>query len=177
MDENQSNTSTNNGSNSKKWILIIVAVIVILAIAGGGFMFLNENKNPMEEIGETDSIEETQAISTPVPTETTTSTTSTPNTYKDGTYSATGTYSTPGGTELIGVKVTVVNGQITQASVTQMGKSPTAKDKQEEFATGFKPVVVGKALSSLNLDKVSGASLTTNGFNDALEQIRTQALS
>jgi hypothetical protein len=43
------------------------------------------------------------------------------------------------------------------------------------FADSYKPLVVGKSVDSINLDKVSGSSLTPKGFNDALDQIKSQA--
>ncbi len=177
MEEDQSTNSQSSGS--KKGIIIaVIAVVVILAIAGGGFMFLNKNKeNSPTEMTETENTN-TQAISSPIPTSSTSTEVSpSASTFKDGTYSATGSYNTPGGVEVIGVKLTIKDGSVTAAEVTQMGKSPTAKVKQADFAENFNVLVVGKSIDGLNLTKVSGSSLTPKGFNDAVTQIKAQAQS
>ena len=42
-------------------------------------------------------------------------------------------------------------------------------------SNNVKTLVVGKKITDVKLDKVSGSSLTPKGFNDALEQIKTLA--
>ena len=43
------------------------------------------------------------------------------------------------------------------------------------FASGFKALVVGKKITDVNLDKVSGSSLTSGGWNEAITKIEAQA--
>ena len=109
--------------------------------------------------------------------ETTTQTpaTSTATIYKDGTYAATGSYDSPGGTEKITVHLTLANGSVTGTSAESGANDPTAHEFQDEFISGYKALIVGKDISSIHLSHVSGSSLTSQGFNRALDQIKSQA--
>jgi len=95
--------------------------------------------------------------------------------YQDGTYSAEGSYSSPGGQESIGVELTVADGTVTDVTVTPEATSGNAEKFQKEFASGIADEVVGKELAGLSVDKVSGSSLTGDGFNAALDAIRSDA--
>ena len=95
--------------------------------------------------------------------------------YKNGTYSATGSYMSPGGYDQLGVSVTLQNDIITAATVTNMAGDGRSSRYQNAFIGGFKPYVIGQNIASVNLTYVSGASLTPQGFNDAIQQIMTQA--
>jgi uncharacterized protein with FMN-binding domain len=95
--------------------------------------------------------------------------------YRDGRYTATGHYLTPGGNESIAVSVDV-NGDTVTASVIEVeAKSPTARQFQEQFRTTIAGHVTAKPLSTLSVTRVSGASLTSLGFDDALAKIRQEA--
>lgn len=96
-------------------------------------------------------------------------------TYKDGTYVVSDTYSSPGGIEDIKVTLTISGNSISDVSVVQEANNDESAEYQQKFQQGYKSKVVGKSLSSLELSRSSGASLTTNAFNDALEEIRTKA--
>lgn len=178
MDEQQ---STNSGS-SKAMILSAIAVVLILAIVGGGFiLFKNKENLPIENLESENSSPKTSQ-SSPAPQEDSDNSMMQRSrkmmaSYKDGTYSATGSYFTPGGTEEIGLSITLKNGIITNSELTQQGKSPTAKIKQADFAENYKPFVVGKDIDEVNISVVSGSSLTSQGFKDALTQIKSQAKS
>jgi hypothetical protein len=50
-----------------------------------------------------------------------------------------------------------------------------ARQYQQAFASAISAEVVGKDISSLSVTRVAGASLTSNGFNSALDQIRSHA--
>lgn len=95
--------------------------------------------------------------------------------YKDGSYSATGSYSTPNGQESIDLTVTIKDGVITSTSLVQNARSGEAKEYQAEFASGYKDLVVGKNVNDVSLSRVAGSSLTSNGFNRALNQIKDDA--
>lgn len=97
--------------------------------------------------------------------------------YKNGTYSAVGRYTAPSGQEEVGVKVTLKDGIVADASIEIMTTQPISLKMQEDFAANFKPQVIGKNIDEIMLSKVSGSSLTPNGFNDALEQIKNEAKS
>lgn len=97
--------------------------------------------------------------------------------YKDGTYSATGTYRTPENEEQITVSITLANDTVTAANATIDATNPDSKRYQAMFLAGYKQLVVGKSIDGLNLSQVSGSSLTSAGFNDALTQIKARAIN
>ena len=97
-------------------------------------------------------------------------------TYTAGDYSAEGSYSTPGGQEKLKVDLTLdADGTITALEVTPEGKSPNSKVFQGKFSSGISDVAVGKSISTLSVDKVAGSSLSSGGFNAALDDIAGQA--
>ena len=153
---------------------IIAAVVIVLLVIAATATIVMSNNKPKDN----DAALTTQTA-TDMPTTAPTDTDTTPvsTTFKDGTYSSTGSYQTPGGQESIGVKVTLANSVITDASVTKMGQSGEAQEYQTEFANAFKSKVVGKKVSEVKLDRVAGSSLTSNGFNNALSDIEKQAQS
>jgi hypothetical protein len=98
--------------------------------------------------------------------------------YTDGNYSAIGTFTAPGVTNHLNVSLTISKDVITDSTVTiPNGTDPTSKNYDNNFIANYKPYVTGKPLANLNLSKVSSASLTPNGFNNALTQIRSSAHS
>jgi uncharacterized protein with FMN-binding domain len=98
-----------------------------------------------------------------------------PGTYKDGTYSADGNYVSPNGTETVGVQLTLASGTVTDVKITEHPSNPNTRKFQGEFAGGIADQVVGKNIDDLNISKVAGSSLTSGGFNQALERIKSQA--
>jgi uncharacterized protein with FMN-binding domain len=97
------------------------------------------------------------------------------STYKDGTYSADGNYVSPNGTETVGVQLTLAAGKVTDVQITQHPSNPNTRKFQGEFAGGIAAQVVGKSIDELKVSKVAGSSLTSGGFNQAVEQIKSEA--
>ncbi|MFC8038572.1 hypothetical protein ACFUOZ_04385 [Paenarthrobacter sp. NPDC057355] len=97
------------------------------------------------------------------------------STYKDGTYSADGTYTSPNGQETVGVELTLAADKVSAVNITVHPSNPNTKKFQGEFASGIAAQIVGKDVDELNVSKVAGSSLTSGGFNDALQQIKSQA--
>lgn len=97
--------------------------------------------------------------------------------YADGTYEATGNYVSPGGKQQVAVSLTLADGVVTAVIVTPEAVDPRSQGFQEQFASGIDGVVVGVPLDELAVDKVSGSSLTSRGFADAVEQIKAEALA
>ena len=97
--------------------------------------------------------------------------------YRNGTYSATGHYNTPGGEQQIGVTVTLDNSKITKVDLDRSKTKGTSSEYQAKFASGIDSEVVGKSIDELDVSKVSGSSLTSGGFNDAIDQIKSEARS
>jgi uncharacterized protein with FMN-binding domain len=96
-------------------------------------------------------------------------------TYKDGTYSADGNYVSPNGTETVGVELTLAGGTVKDVNITQHPSNPNTRKFQGEFAGGIASQIVGKNIDELNVSKVAGSSLTSGGFNQAVEQIKSEA--
>jgi uncharacterized protein with FMN-binding domain len=95
--------------------------------------------------------------------------------YKDGTYSADGNYVSPNGTETVGVELTLSGGTVSGVNITQHPSNPNTRKFQGEFAGGIAAQIVGKNLDELNVSKVAGSSLTSGGFNQAVEKIKSEA--
>ena len=95
--------------------------------------------------------------------------------YRNGTYTATGSYMSPGGEDQLGVTLTLKDDVITDVSVTLGANDHRSLSFQNIFAENYKQYVVGKNITGLYLNAVSGSSLTPRGFNDALEKIKAQA--
>ncbi len=93
----------------------------------------------------------------------------------DGDYSAEGSYSNPGGQSEVQVDLTITDGKIADIKVTPGATNLTSRSYQQKFAGGISGEVVGKSLDELDVSKVSGSSLTSQGFNQAIEQIKADA--
>lgn len=99
----------------------------------------------------------------------------TDTTYTDGTYSDTGSYQAPSGTETIEVTITLKNDTIEAVEVVGEATDPQAKLHQGEFINGIAGIVVGKNIDQIQVDKVGGSSLTSGGFNAAVDAIKAEA--
>ena len=97
--------------------------------------------------------------------------------YNDGTYTAEGSYQTPETVEQISVTLTLADGVVTDVEVTGDPKAPETEQYQGQFIDGIADEVVGKPIDELNVSRVAGSSLTSGGFNDAVESIKEQAAS
>lgn len=95
--------------------------------------------------------------------------------YEDGEYTARGEYISPGGPQSVGVTVTLSNSVITAVSVDTSETKGPSLEYQGKFAGGISDVVVGKSIDEIEVDKVSGSSLTSGGFNEAITQIKEEA--
>lgn len=95
--------------------------------------------------------------------------------YKDGNYSADGQYVSPNGEEKIGVTLTLNSGVVSDLKLTPYPSNPNTEKFQGQFISGVDAVVVGKNIDELNVTKISGSSLTGDGFNNAISQIKKEA--
>lgn len=144
-------------------------VIVLVGIAATAVIVIhNNNSSKTSDATNTTSTATTQQAQTAADNSTST-------TYKDGTYNATGSYVSPGGRESIELTVTLKNGVITDTSLVADATDGDAKEYQSDFKSVYKDMVIGKDIDSVSLSRVAGSSLTSNGFNDALDQIKTDA--
>jgi len=98
-------------------------------------------------------------------------------TYTDGTYTADGSYQTPETVESVTVTLTIADGVVKEVEVTGDPQAPETEQYQSKFIGGIADEVVGVALDDLKVSRVSGSSLTSGGFNAAVESIKEQAAS
>lgn len=100
------------------------------------------------------------------------------STYADGSYTADGTYVDGGGVaETVTVTLTLQGDVVTAVDVTGDAKSPQSRQYQQAFIGGISDEVVGKDIDTLAVSRVAGSSLTSGGFNEALETIKADARS
>jgi uncharacterized protein with FMN-binding domain len=95
--------------------------------------------------------------------------------YKDGEYTATGLYAN--GKKDIVVKVRLEKDKITTAEVTPTSTIRMSLGLQKKFAVAIPGVAVGRSIDDVVLDKLAGSSLTTKGWNDAIEKIKAEAVT
>ena len=153
--------------------LIGLVVIALLAIGGTGAVVVL-NKQDSGQSSEATTTKQQTPVTETDSAASNSSTTATTNTYKDGEYSADGTYRTPGGNETISVDITLKDNTVTAVSVEGNGTGDSA-EYQAMFKKGIASQVVGKKIDELNVSRVSGSSLTSTGFNNALDTIKQQA--
>ncbi|KAB7788922.1 FMN-binding protein [Bifidobacterium cebidarum] len=94
--------------------------------------------------------------------------------YKDGDYSINGQYG-PVGEDSIDVHLTIKDGNIENVEIVGHPFTTISKNHQDAFAKAINGVVDGKPLKDLKVDKVAGASWTSDAFNKALEIARQEA--
>jgi uncharacterized protein with FMN-binding domain len=158
-------------NNTKKIVTTLAVLIVIVAIVAATKAAKNNNATADTSAAQSSSQQASDTNTT------TTDTTSSNQTYKDGTYEATGQYDSPGGLESISVSVTIKANAISDTSATTKASGKDAQQFQDEFIQAYKSQVVGKNINSVHLSTVSGSSLTSQGFNEALTQIKNEAKS
>lgn len=98
--------------------------------------------------------------------------------YENGEYEAVGSYTVPNGTEhTVQVVLAVESDEVTRALVYFDGQEEgqTSTNYQAQFLDSIEDAVVGQALGDVSPSRVGGASLTTQAFNDAVGDIRSQA--
>lgn len=94
--------------------------------------------------------------------------------YKDGDYSINGQYG-PIGEDSIDVHLTIKDGNVENVEIVGHPFTTISKTHQDDFAKAINGVVDGKPLKDLKVDKVAGASWTSDAFNKALEIARQEA--
>ncbi len=165
-------------TQQSKTKIIGLIVIVLLTTAGtAGAVAYNNATTPTQASTSTDTATSTTTTTTtPSTSSSSQSSTASTSTYKDGTYTANGSFTTPDGTERIGVTITLVSSKITKVSIDDSSIfSRESVQYTERFINGINSVVVGKNISDVKVSRVSGASLTPVGFNNALTTIKNDA--
>lgn len=95
--------------------------------------------------------------------------------YADGIYTADGSYQTPESVEKISVTVTLQDDVITAVSVSGNPQKRESEEYQSKFIGGISSEVVGKSIDEISVSRVAGSSLTSGGFNQAIETIKAEA--
>ena len=95
--------------------------------------------------------------------------------YADGTYTAKGDYQSPNGQETIELTITLAGNVISDVVVTPGATNGTSTRYQGQFAEGVGAETIGKSLDELQVSRISGSSLTSGGFNQALDSIKADA--
>ncbi|MCT9820594.1 hypothetical protein N3K63_09900 [Microbacterium sp. W1N] len=95
--------------------------------------------------------------------------------YTDGTYTAEGSYQTPESVETISVTITLAGDVVTDVEVTGDPTKRESEQYQSQFIGGISDEVVGKNLDDISVSRVAGSSLTSGGFNAALDEIKSEA--
>lgn len=95
--------------------------------------------------------------------------------YADGTYTAEGSYSTPESVETITVTVTLESDVVTAVEVVGDPQKPESEQYQGQFIGGIAEAVEGQDIDELSVSRVAGSSLTSGGFNKAIEAIKAEA--
>lgn len=166
-------------SPKSKLPAVLISGAAVLAVGAGVYAV---SKQPADEpvvVKETTTQTETDMnpadTTAEVVANDTTETSTGAQEYEDGTYTAMGEYVSPGGPETISITLTIKDDIITAASADPQATLPFSVRMQEAFTSGFAELVVGQNIDDVELDKVSGSSLTPKGFNDAVVQIKAQA--
>lgn len=191
-------TSTSQFQNFAHLTALFVVMIVSLTVMGAGCsteqnMEVDTNVPAMKvEVGTEADATATTPTKTPDAMPTTTSNPAMEKTptvgikldvgvsagtpaYKDGTYSAAGKYNSPAGEEELDVTLTLKKDIVVDAKVTEKAVNKISLRMQDQFAAGYKQYVIGKNIKDIQITKVSGSSLTPQGFNDAVAKIKVQA--
>ena len=154
--------------------IIALIAIVLLAVAAAS-IYEFSGKQQTKTTNSSSESSTTDTSNTNSKSSTSSTTTTTVRVYKDGEYSATGSYTTPGGSETIKVTVSLSGDTITAVNATGSATRGDSAEYQSEFLSAYKTLVVGKSVDSVSLSRVAGSSLTSAGFNKALESIKNEA--
>ncbi|GAA1743255.1 FMN-binding protein [Aeromicrobium alkaliterrae] len=150
-------------SRTKKLVMTSAAASVLMLTAACGGGSESDSADTGSDTGSSsDATEDTAA--------------SDPTTYTAGEYTAEGSYQTPGGTQSVEVELTLeADGTITAVTVTPQADGGNSEQFQTKFAGGIADEVVGTSINDLDVSKVSGSSLTSGGFNAAIDEIKDEA--
>jgi uncharacterized protein with FMN-binding domain len=166
-------------NSKKKLVATIIAVVVIAGVVVLADVFKSKSSTADSTAAQTTTqtapTDSSATDTTAASTATDTSGSTTTGSYKDGTYSASSSYDVPAGTESIKVTATISGGTITDVSIVNSESDHDSAEYQADFTDSYKTAVVGKKISGLQISSVAGASDTTEGFNEALTKIASEA--
>ncbi|GAA3670562.1 FMN-binding protein [Microbacterium marinilacus] len=155
----------------------LAGVMGVLVLAGCGTTATAESAEDSTSTDTGTSTEQSTDTSTTDSTDTSTETSTDDGTsdYTDGTYTADGSYQTPQSVETVTVTVTLEDDIVTDVEVSGDPQASESQQYQSQFIDGIAAEVVGVDIDDLSVDRVAGSSLTSGGFNSAIEQIKQDA--
>ncbi|WP_322411819.1 FMN-binding protein [Microbacterium invictum] len=148
----------------------IAGVLLLAGCASGAADGADDSGSTSTDTGATSS-----DSGTPSSDSSSTDTGSSSGAYADGTYTAEGTYNTPESVEQITVTLTLEDDIVTAVEVTGDPQARESQQYQSQFIGGIADEVVGQNIDDLSVDRVAGSSLTSGGFNAAVEEIKAEA--
>lgn len=90
-------------------------------------------------------------------------------------FSESTTYTSPGGSVSLQVQLEVEGEIVTSVEVSSSSAGSISSGYIEGFNNDIKELVVGKSINELNLpNRIGSSSLTIDGFNDALDNVKNQ---
>ncbi|WOF24338.1 FMN-binding protein [Microbacterium betulae] len=152
----------------------LAGVAGVLALAGCGATTADDSADDTSSTTDSSTTTESPTSSSAPTTEATTEAASGSD-YADGTYTAEGSYQTPQSVEEISVTVTLEDDVVTAVEVTGQPQASESQQYQSQFIGGIADEVVGLDIDELSVSRVAGSSLTSTGFNAAIEEIKTEA--
>lgn len=156
---------------------ILPVALIAAVLLGAGAYWYTTNDEPATDTTTPTDVVRTPETESETDTEPTTDETATPDSDDgDSNYSATARYLTPAREPHdVTVNLSVDDGVVTDVNVLINGGKDYANQHQESFDAEIADAVVGVSLADVTADRVGGASLTSAAFNDALEDIRSEA--
>lgn len=179
-----------NPQNTNKLVLGGAVILIIVLIFVGVAWYRGSQPTTLSDSNNTDNgsvanndqvlppnenVTNNSTVNSPVNSNINSNTGASTSVYKDGTYTTMASYSSPGGTEKMTVSLTLKNDKVVASDVTTTPADHDSRYYQQQFIDNYKSVVIGKDISSLQLGRVAGSSLTPIGFNTAVKQIKAQA--
>jgi len=161
-------------TNSKKKIIAAAIVLFAIALLAIGAKALT-SKNNLPQSTAQHAASNTSGTTSITANGSASSASPGSPTYKNGTYMAIASYDSPGGNQSVALSITLENGTVTASNVTEGANGPEALEYQQDFISGYKAFVIGKNIDNIRVSHVSGSSLTSIGFNSALNTIKDQA--
>lgn len=163
-----------SSSPVRRWLLAVVAASTLALTTACGIGQQADDSSSSDDTssstGSSDTAGDTGSSDTGSDTGTET------GSWTAGEYDAEGSYDTPGGTQSVAVDVTIdAEGTVTAVEVTPQAESGNSVQFQGEFADGIADEVVGQKIDDLSVSKVAGSSLTSGGFNAAIDDIIAEA--
>lgn len=163
-------------SPARRWLLAVVATSTLALTTGCGIGQQADDTSSTDDTSSSTESTDTGSSSTDESTDDAGTGAETGGTYTAGEYDAEGSYETPGGTQSVSVDVTIdAEGTIEAVEVTPQAESGNSVQFQGQFADGIADEVVGQKIDDLSVSKVAGSSLTSGGFNAAIDEIVAEA--